>query len=242
MLLENRVALVTGAGSGIGRAVALAYAREGCHVLLLGRRVGFLEESYDRILEEGGRASIVPLDLETDLGRVPELVATIHRRHGRLDILVNNAAQLGDMVPLESFRPPIWEMVLRVNLTAPYFLTRELLPLLRQSPSASVINVISGVAMHGRAYWGAYAASKAALLNLTQTWSAELCESSVRINAVNPGGTATAMRARAFPGEDPAELPTPESIVPVFLYLASDHSRLRRGENLEAREWCHWRP
>ncbi|MBF0587831.1 MAG: SDR family NAD(P)-dependent oxidoreductase [Magnetococcales bacterium] len=242
MLLKNRIALVTGAGSGLGRAIAIAYAQEGATVILLGRRQEALEESYDLIADQGGSATIVPLDLEKELPRVSELAATIAQRFGLLDILVNNAAQLGALTPMTGYEPAMWESILRVNLTAPFFLTRELMPLLKRSNNASVINLSSGVALHGRAYWGAYAASKAALMNLTETWAQEMTNNIVRLNSVNPGGTATDMRATAFPGEDPATLPSPEQVVPIFLYLASHHAKEIQGRHLDAREWMHWTP
>ncbi|MBF0426757.1 MAG: SDR family NAD(P)-dependent oxidoreductase [Magnetococcales bacterium] len=242
MLLNKQIALVTGAGSGIGQAVAMAYAAAGATVLLLGRTQKQLEVTHDRIRAQGNQAVIVPLDLEKELHRVAELAQGIHDRFGHLDILVNNAAQLGAMTPLAAYEPPLWETVFRVNVTAPFFLTRELLPLLRLAGAGCVINVVSGVGQHGRAYWGAYAASKAALINLTETWGAELAQSTIRINAVDPGPTATRMRAHAYPGEDPARLPAPADIVPVFLYLASTHSRHLTGQHLEAGEWVQWRP
>ncbi|MBF0610966.1 MAG: SDR family NAD(P)-dependent oxidoreductase [Magnetococcales bacterium] len=237
MLLTNRVALVTGAGSGIGRAVARAYAREGAFVILLGRRQKPLTETYDLIHGEGGEATIAPLDLESQLNRVAELAEGIYRRFGRLDILVNNAGELGTLTPLASFEPMMWEKVFRINLTAPFFLTRELMPLLRQAEAASVIQVVSGLAFHGRAYWGAYAASKAALANLTESWAQELAHSTIRMNTVNPGSTATTMRAKAFPGEDPATLPTADAITPLFLYLASQQSQGVTGKHFNARDW-----
>ncbi|MBF0136249.1 MAG: SDR family NAD(P)-dependent oxidoreductase [Magnetococcus sp. DMHC-1] len=242
MLLDKQIALVTGAGSGIGQAVALAYAAAGATVLLLGRTQKNLEATYDRILQQENQAVIVPLDLEKDLHRVADLVREIHARFGRLDILVNGAAQLGTLTPLAAYEPPQWETVFRVNVTAPFFLIRELLPLLRQAPRATVINITSGVGQQGRAYWGAYAASKAALINLTETWGQELAQSTIRINAVNPGPTATTLRARAFPGEDASSLPTPADIVPVFLYLASPQGAHLQGRHLQAREWLHWQP
>jgi NAD(P)-dependent dehydrogenase (short-subunit alcohol dehydrogenase family) len=241
-MLKDRIALVTGAGSGIGRAVALAFARRGAVVVLVGRKVAALEETYDQVLAVGGTATLVVLDLERQLERVSELTQLLAKRYGQLDILVNNAGQLGAMTPLAHYDPRIWETVFRVNVTAPFFLIRELLPLLRQSVAGSVINVTSGVAYQGCAYWGAYAASKAALANLTETWAAELVRTSVRINAVNPGEVATALRASAFPGEDSGKLLTPENITPVFLYLGSDASRGVTGVHLQARDWLHWQP
>lgn len=240
MLLADRIALVTGAGSGIGRAVSLHYAREGAMVILVGRRQRALEETHDRIVAAGGHCTIVPLDLDVELVRVPDLVNAVLERFQRLDILVNNAALLGNLTPLAALEPVWWEAIFRVNVTAPYFLTQSLLPLLRRSADGCVINVVSGLARRGRAYWGAYAMSKAALLNMTESWAEELAGSPVRINAVDPGPTATAIRAAAFPGEDPASLPTPEQVTPAFLYLAS--ARGVNGQLLDARQWHDWRP
>ncbi|MBF0448575.1 MAG: SDR family NAD(P)-dependent oxidoreductase [Magnetococcales bacterium] len=244
MILKDRIALVTGAGAGIGQAVAQAYAKQGATVILLGRKSkrNKVEHTFDLIQEQGGRSTIVHLDLENELGLVPSVVQGLYERYGRLDILVNNAAELGGLTPLEHYDNMLWEKVFRVNVTAPFFLIRELLPLLKKSEDASVINVVSSVAFKGRHFWGAYAASKAALANLTETWSAELEKSSVRMNTVNPGGTATDMRARAFPGEDPRSIPKPDEITPLFLYLASNYSKTVRGQHLTARDWLGWTP
>lgn len=240
MLLQERIALVTGAGSGVGRAVAEAYAADGATVILVGRRQETLIATYDHITGAGGKASIAPLDLEHQLGRVAELAQGILQRFGRLDILVNNAAILGNMTPLAAYDPVVWESVLRVNLTAPFFLIRELMPLLRQSLAASVINVVCDSANHGLAYWGAYAASKAALLNLSQTWAQELAPTTVRLNTVNPGVVASTIRTKAFPGEDPKALPQPREAVPAFRFLASDYSRKVNGACLQAAAWQDW--
>ncbi|MBF0455786.1 MAG: SDR family NAD(P)-dependent oxidoreductase [Magnetococcales bacterium] len=244
MILKDRIALVTGAGAGIGQAVALTYAQQGATVILLGRKSKHkkLEKTYDLIQEVGGTATIVPLDLENELGIVPDLVKGLYERYGRLDILVNNAGDLGSLTPLALYDNLQWEKVMRVNLTAPFFLIRELLPLLKLSDDASVINVVSSVAFKGRHFWGAYAAAKAGLVNLTETWSAELEKSPVRMNTVNPGGTATAMRASAFPGEDPQSIPQPHEITPLFLYLASAYAKEVRGQHLAARDWLGWMP
>ncbi|MGN7612199.1 YciK family oxidoreductase [Magnetococcales bacterium HHB-1] len=237
MLLKDRIALVTGAGGGIGRAVAKSFAKEGAFVILLGRRQEPLETLFDEIENAGGGASIVPFDLEKDLARASELSGQVRRRFGRLDILVNNAAILGTLTPMSAYTPEMWESVFRINVTAPYFLTQQLLPMLQKSDSASVINVSSSVAQHGRAFWGAYAASKAAFLNMTQTWAQELENTNIRINSLNPGATATAMRTLAFPGERADHLPTPEDLLPVFLYLASSQSEGVTGEMVQAKSW-----
>ncbi|MBF0140307.1 MAG: SDR family NAD(P)-dependent oxidoreductase [Magnetococcales bacterium] len=241
MILQDKIALVTGSGSGIGQAVAELFAQEGAWVILLGRTQSKLEETSDRITQRGGRATIVPLDLENSLNRVPEVAKALYERFGHLDTLVNNAGILGTLTPLDHYDTILWEQVMRVNVTAPFFLTRELMPLLKKSPNASVINVVSTVAFQGRAFWGAYAASKAALANMTETWAGENPRQGVRCNTVNPGATRTAMRRTAYPGEDPATLPTPQEVARVFLYLASDFATDIRGQHLNARDWMTWR-
>lgn len=240
MLLKDKVTLVTGAGTGIGQAVANLFAREGAWVILLGRTQKKLEETFDQITTAGGRAVILPLDLENALNLVPDVVRAVHERFDRLDVLVNNAGILGTLTPLEHFDSVLWEQIFRINVTAPFFLTREMIPLLKRSPDASVINVVSTVAFKGRAFWGAYAAAKAALVNLTETWAEEFPNQGIRFNTVNPGATATTMRAQAYPGEDPATLPTPQQVARVFLYLAANHSRNVRGQHLNARDWFSW--
>lgn len=242
MLLKDKIALVTGAGDGIGRAVAEGFAKEGAFVVLVGRTQKKLETVFDAIEAAGGQSTIVPLDLENDLPKVPSVAGGIMQRFGHLDILVNSAGELGALTPLEFYEPEMWETVFRVNSTAPFFLIREMVPLLKKSPAASVINVSSSVARAGRAFWGAYAASKSAMVNWTETWAQELAKTNVRLNNLNPGGTRTAMRAQAFPGEDPETLPAPEEIFPAFLYLATEHSKGVTGEHLNARDWMDWKP
>ncbi|MBF0194552.1 MAG: SDR family NAD(P)-dependent oxidoreductase [Magnetococcales bacterium] len=244
MILKDKIALVTGAGAGIGQAVAQNYAQHGATVILLGRNDKHkkLEKTYDLIQQAGGKAVLVPMDLEHDLGLVPEIVKNLYERFGRLDILVNNAGDLGALTPLALYDNLLWDKIFRINVTAPFFLIREMLLLLKASEDASVINVVSSVAFKGRHFWGAYAASKAALANLTETWSAELEKTPVRMNTVNPGATATAMRAAAYPGEDASTIPQPNEITPLFLYLASHYSKKERGNHLAARDWMDWTP
>lgn len=227
--LAGRLALVTGATRGIGRAVALAYAREGAHLILVGRTTGALEEVDDEIRGLGGNATLLTLDLKRH-DKIDALGPTIFQRWQKLDILVGNAGVLGPLSPLGHVTADAWEEVLEVNLTANWRLIRTLDPLLRRSDAGRAIFVSSGVAAKPRAYWGPYAVSKAALEALVQTYAHEVENTAVRVNLVNPGPTRTKMRAKAFPGEDPASLKAPEDLTPTFVRLAEpscqDNGRL----------------
>ena len=218
--LKNRIALITGASRGIGRATALLFAREGAHVLLLARTQKSLEAVDDQIKAEGGTTSLIPLDLE-DGKTIDALGPSLYERFGRLDIFVGNAALLGGLRPLTHIASETWERVLAVNLTANWRLIRTLDPLLRRSDAGRVIFVTSsGVARSGRAYWAPYSVSKAALETLAKTYANETADSSVKVNVVDPGATATGMRAEAYPGEDQAALQTPEEAAEIILRLA----------------------
>ncbi len=218
--LSGRVALVTGASRGIGAAVARAYAKAGAHVILTARTVGGLEEVDDEIRAGGGSATIMPLNL-LDLDKVDVMGPAIAEKFGRLDIFVGNAAMLGTLTPLGHADAKEWQRVMDLNVNANFRLLRTLDPLLRASDAGRVIMVSSSVAQTVRAYWGPYATSKAALEAMTMTYAAETVQTPLRVNIVNPGATRTAMRAKAFPGEDPAKLKDPEDTVPLFLQLAS---------------------
>jgi NAD(P)-dependent dehydrogenase (short-subunit alcohol dehydrogenase family) len=180
----------------------------------------------------------VPLQADVaDRDQVKDLAGEIMRRFGRLHVLVNNASLLGPRVPLVEYPEEEWEAVIAVNLTGPFLVTKACLPLMTAAGEGSIINVSSGVGRIGKPRWGAYAASKFGLEGLTQVLAAELEPLHIRVNAVNPGGTRTAMRAAAYPEEDPLTLPTPEQVTPVFVYLASDESRKITGQSLEARDF-----
>jgi NAD(P)-dependent dehydrogenase (short-subunit alcohol dehydrogenase family) len=220
MTIATRIALVTGATRGIGRAAALELARRGAHVIAMSRTQGALEELDDEIraLRPGvdGPATLVPCDLR-DAAGIDRLGAAIHARWGRLDALVAAAGVLGPLTPLSHVDPKQWDDTLAINLTANWRLIRALDPLLRASASGRVALVTSGAAHRQdlRAYWGPYAVSKAALDALGRTYAAEtLNTSAVRVMLVNPGPLRTAMRAAAMPGEDPLTLRTPEDLAP----------------------------
>ena len=217
--LKDRIALITGASRGIGRAVALAFARQGAHVLLLARARTALEEIDDAIKESGGKATLIPLNL-TDGKRVDALGPTLYERFGRLDILVGNAAILGRLSPLTHIPSEHWERVIATNLTANWRLIRTLDPLLRRSDAGRVIFVTSSVAHTAKAYWAPYSVSKAALETLAKTYANETSDSAIKVNIIDPGATATRMRAEAYPGEDQATLRTPEEVAEVFIEFA----------------------
>jgi NAD(P)-dependent dehydrogenase (short-subunit alcohol dehydrogenase family) len=231
-LLKDRVALITGASRGIGAALAKGFAAEGAHVILVGRTTGALEEVDDAVQAAGGSATLVVMDLR-DYPAIDRLGASIHERWGKLDILVANGGTLGQLTPIHQYDPAVWEEVIAVNLTANQRLVRSMDPLLRLSDAGRAIFVTSGAARNARPYWGAYAVSKAALEAMVRSYAAETTKTKLRINIVDPGRTRTAMRAAAFPGEDPSTLKAPEALVPLFLELASPDC-LRHGDLISA--------
>lgn len=220
--LDGRIALVTGASRGIGRAVAKRFAAEGARLILVARTSGGLEEADDEIRAAGGGdpAMLVPLDLcQGEL--VDQLGAALHERYGRLDILVGNAAMLGGLRPVGHYPPDVWEDVMALNLTANWRLIRSLDPLLRLSEAGRAMFVTSGVTEGvPPAYWGAYTASKAALEALVRTYAAELKRTNLKVNIIDPGTAATNMRAEAYPGEDHTTLSAPADITDRFVELA----------------------
>jgi NAD(P)-dependent dehydrogenase (short-subunit alcohol dehydrogenase family) len=218
--LAGRIALVTGASRGIGRAIAVRYAREGADLILTARTVGALEELDDEIRAINGKTSLlVPMDLR-NFDTIDQLGAGLYERYGKVDVLVGNAGILGQMSPLTHTEPKAWQEVIDVNLTANWRLIRSIDPLLRQSSAGRAIFVSSGVARDVRAYWGAYAVSKAALEMLVGIYAKEILQTNVRANLIDPGRTRTRMRATAYPGEDPMTLRTPEEIMEPFVRLA----------------------
>jgi NAD(P)-dependent dehydrogenase (short-subunit alcohol dehydrogenase family) len=218
--LKDRLALVTGASRGIGRAVALGFAQAGAHVVIAARTIGALEELDDDIRAQGGKATLLQLDLAKG-DKVDQLGPTLFQRWGKLDIFVGGAGVLGPLSPLHHVTEDAWSQVIDINLSANWRLIRTLDPLLKRSDAGRAVFLTSGAATGKYAYWGPYAASKAGLEALVKTYAQELADTNVRVNLVNPGPTRTAMRAKAFPGEDPKKLPAPDELVPMFLELVS---------------------
>lgn len=225
------IALITGASRGIGAATALAMAKAGYHCVLTARTVGGLEETDDAIRAIGGSATIVPLDLR-QLGMVDSLAAQVYERFGKLDALIGNAGMLGNLTPIAHHDTNEWEDVFRINVHANARLLRGCDPLLKKSESPRVVMVTSSAARHAVAYWGAYAASKAALEQLALIYAAEVVNTPIRVNLLDPGGTRTRMRAKAFPSEDTSRLHSPEQVAEAVLRLCANdaphgtHSRV----------------
>jgi NAD(P)-dependent dehydrogenase (short-subunit alcohol dehydrogenase family) len=218
--LKGRLALVTGATRGIGRAVAVAFAKEGARLILVGRTSGALEEVDDEIRALGGEASLLTLDLRK-MDKIDALGPTLYQRWDKLDIFVGNAGVLGPLSPLGHISSDAWTEVMDVNVNANFRLLRTLDPLLRRSDAGRVIMVTSGAAGSTPAYWAPYAASKAALEALIGCYAEEVANTTVRANLVSPGPIRTRMRAKAFPGEDPKSLRTPEEITEPFVRFAT---------------------
>jgi len=216
--LADRIALVTGASRGIGAAVALALARAGARVVAVARTVGGLEELDDRIRETGAEATLVPLDVRDTAG-IAALATELGERYGRLDVLIGNAGVLSLPSPLDHIEPKAWEEALAVNVSANWHLIRFLDPLLRKSAAGRAVFLTSAVAAEARAYWGAYAVSKAALETLVRTYAAETERTNVRANLFGPGPTRTRMYLKAFPGIDPETLPPPEKVADAIVPL-----------------------
>ncbi|MCD9528798.1 YciK family oxidoreductase [Photobacterium carnosum] len=234
--LKDRVILVTGAGDGIGREAAIQYAAHGATVLLLGRTVAKLEAVYDQIEKNGNKqATIIPLDL---MGATKQhyldMANTIQQQFGRLDGVLHNAGLLGALSPLEHIEEAIFDDVMQVNVKAQLLLTQAILPLIKQSPDGRIIFTSSTVGHSGRAFWGTYAISKFATEGMMQVLADELSDTTVNVNAINPGGTRTSMRAQAFPAEDPRLLKTPQDIMPLYLYLMGPESRHISGQCIDA--------
>lgn len=233
--LSGRVILVTGAGDGIGRAVALALAAHGATVVLSGRTMHKLEQTYDDIVAQGSPApSIAPLDLEKALAGDYDAVAeALEKNYGRLDGLLHNAGMLGQLSPIEHYPVPVWVRVMHVNVTAAFAFTQVCVPLLKKSADASILFTSSSVGRRGRALWGAYAVSKFAIEGLSQVLADELQSANVRVNCINPGRARTQMRLQAYPAEDRSSLPEPRELVNPYLFLLGPASRSITGQSFD---------
>jgi NAD(P)-dependent dehydrogenase (short-subunit alcohol dehydrogenase family) len=233
-MLQGKVVLVTGASQGLGRALALAYAREGASLVVNSRS----EEGIRPVAEEVEGLGAEVLAVAADVSRGEDarrLVEEAVGRFGGIDVLVNNAGLLGPRVAIEEYPEEEWRRVIDANLTGPYLVSKAAIPHLREG--ASIINVVSGVSVEGRAEWGAYSVSKFGVEGLSQILAAELEGRGVRSNAVDPGGMRTGMRAAAYPEEDPQTRITPEENTAVFLYLASDESKGVTGRRFKAQKF-----
>ena len=236
--LQGRIILVTGGGYGIGREAALTYARAGATVLLLGRTEQALNDTYDLIEAEGlPQPAAIPFDLENTQEDVyRQLASVIEANFGHLDGLLLNAGVLGQRTLLDNYHWETWQKVMQINVNSQFLLCKHLLPLLQRAPAdASIVFTSSSVGRQGRAYWGAYAVSKFAVEGLMQSLADELENTSrIRVNAINPGATRTAMRAAAYPAENPTGVTAASAIMPLYLYLMSPESIGVNGRSLDA--------
>lgn len=237
-LLDNKTILITGAGDGIGKALAIKCAELGAEVILLGRTVKKLEAVYDQIAALNKKsAAILPVDLNgATEEHYSDLADTVLREYGKLDGLVHNASQLGVLSPFKQIESKMWNEVMQTNLTSAFLMTKYLIPVLEKAPHASTIFTSSGVGNKGRAYWGPYSVSKFATEGMMQVLADEYENSTLRFNAINPGATKTAMRASAFPAEDTSILKTPDEVLSVYLYLLGDRSMVVTGNRYNAQD------
>lgn len=236
--LDGHIVLVTGAGDGIGKAVAIAAAGAGATVILLGRTQAKLESVYDQIMAASSPEPVIhPMDLASASLEDYELLGrSIVEQFGKLDVLLHNAGILGLLGPLQYASPESWMKIMQVNVNAQFMMTRALLPALLNADSGRILFTSSSVGRKGRAYWGAYAVSKFATEGMMQVLADELSTTSrIKVNSINPGATRTEMRAAAYPAENPSKLPTPQALLPAYLYLMSEASSHLNGQALDAR-------
>lgn len=238
-ILKGRIVLITGAGDGIGAAVARACATHGATIILLDKSIPRLEKIYDEIEQAGhSQAAIIPADLA---GATPadyeDIIATIEKEFGRLDGLLHCAAFLGNRSPIEQYSLEEWNKSMQVNLTAPFLLTRACIPLLKKSADASVIFTTAGVGRQGKAYWGAYGIANAAIENLMQILADETENNThIRVNSVDPGAVHTGLWVKIFPGVDPATWAKPEDIVNGYVYLLGPDSKGVTGQQFSLQD------
>lgn len=232
--MSDRVALVTGASRGLGRAAALALAKNGVEIIATARTLGGLEELDDNIKSAGGKATLVQMDLN-DRPAMLNLANAIHDRWGRLDVMIANAGMLGVLMPTAHMDEDVWDQVIDTNLSAIWRMIRVFDPLLRLSPAGRAVLVTSSAAQ-GYPFWSAYAASKAGVEALGKCWAGEVEQTALKVNILNPGGVATSMYATAFPGADLPSMPQPEDIAPAFVALSSESCQ-HHGQIVHAREY-----
>ncbi|MDH3733125.1 MAG: SDR family oxidoreductase [Gemmatimonadota bacterium] len=235
MQLEGKVALITGGSAGLGSALARRFAEEGAAVSICGRREDPVKATCAEVESVGGRCLGVVADV-TDPDDVARWLSLAKSELGPIDVLVNNASVLGDRIAIEHYDLDTWRDVIEVNLTGAFVCAKTVVPYLRET-GGSLINVSSGVGDHGRPLWGAYCVSKNGLEAMSELMAGEVSEDGVRVNAVDPGSMRTAMRAAAYPEEDPLTLPEPYGVTDVFVYLASDRSKEISGERFRAKEF-----
>ena len=233
-MLEGKVALITGASQGLGRALALAYAGEGASLIINSRSESSIKPVAEEVENLGADVLAFPADV-ANAEDVHNLIDAAVERFGKIDILVNNAGLLGPRVAIEEYHEDEWRRVIEANVDGPFLVSKAAIPHIPEG--GSIINLVSGVSIEGRAEWGAYSVSKFALEGLSQILAAELGERGIRANAVDPGGMRTDMRAAAYPEEDPQTRITPEENTDVFLYLASDESKGITGQRFKAQQF-----
>ncbi len=234
--LRDKIILVTGAGDGIGKQAALSYAQHGATVLLLGRTVKKLEQTYDKIVSAGyPEPAIIPLDMKgATKQNYIDMAQTIEQQFGRLDGVLHNASLLGDISPFDQISEEVFDEVMQVNVKAQFLMTQALLPVLHQSDDGRIIYTSSSVGHQGRAYWGSYSISKFATEGMMQVLADELSDTNIRVNAINPGATRTGMRAKAFPAEDVTRLKTALDIMPLYVYLMAPEGIEMHGQCIDA--------
>ncbi|WP_038172866.1 MULTISPECIES: YciK family oxidoreductase [Vibrio] len=234
--LKGKIILVTGAGAGIGKQAALSYAQHGATVILLGRTVNKLEQTYDEIEAAGyPTPAIIPLDMKgATKQNYVDMADTIESQFGRLDGILHNASLLGVISPFDQIGEDTYDDIMQVNVKAQFLMTQALLPLLHKSQDGRIVFTSSTVGHSGRAFWGTYAISKFATEGMMQVLADELSDSTIRVNAINPGATRTAMRAKAYPAEDTDLLKTPQDIMPLYLYLMAPESKCVNGQCIDA--------
>lgn len=235
-ILKQKIILITGASDGIGKQAALSFAQQGATPILLGKSVTKLEMVYDQIQAQSGiQPAIVPLDLQGATAKhYRDMATTIEQEFGQLDGLLHNASILGQLCPFSEIKEDEFDQVMQVNLKSQFLMTQALIPVLKLAPQASIVFTTSTVGSQGRAFWGTYSMSKFATEGMMQILAEEYCNSSLRFNCINPGGTRTNMRAKAFPAENANKLKSPADIMQPYVYLMSDESVKEQGKTLIA--------